>query len=271
MAEQIATYQKRDHVAIITLNRPEKRNPLSKGMRDAILEHVATAENDSDIAVVVLRGAGKTFCAGADISRDDPTREARNSDGLLSYAYYDGVVDFHLAIFSSQLPIIASVQGHALGAGLEMTMMCDLTIGTESALFGEPEIRFGSVGAAVIMPWVIGYKRARELLYMGDLIDAQTAQSYGLINRVVPDDRLEEETLRLADRLALIGRPTLVGAKRAVNHGAESAGLREALRKGVMVVSLMHVSEIERHKEFGRRAAADGIAAAIKWMHAQFD
>ncbi len=271
MAEQLATYKRRDQVAVITLNRPEKRNPLSKAMRDAILQHVGSAENDPDVAVIVLRGAGSTFCAGADMSRDDPTREARNSDGLLSYAYYDDVIDFHLALFGAQLPIIASVQGHALGAGLEMTMMCDLTIGAESALFGEPEIRFGSVGAAVIMPWVIGYKRARELLYMGDLIDARTAQSYGLINRVVPDAELERETLRLADRMAIVGRTTLIGAKRAVNHGAETAGLRDALRKGVMVVSLMHVSENERHKEFSRRASSDGIREAIKWMHSQFD
>lgn len=271
MAEAFATYETRDHVAIITLNRPEKRNPLGKPMRDAILEHVAAAADNPDICVVVLRGAGKLFCAGADMSRDDPTRAARNADGMLSYAYYDGVVDFHLAVFESELPIIASVHGYALGAGLEMTMMCDLTIATESARFGEPEIRFGSVGAAVIMPWIIGYKRARELLYMGDLIDAETAKSYGLINRIVPDDRIEEETLRLADRLALIGRTTLVGAKRAINHGAESAGLRDALRKGVMEVSLMHVSKIERHEEFARRADSDGMRAAIKWMHSQFD
>ncbi len=271
MADPITTYSKRDHVAIVTLNRPEKRNPLSKAMRDEILEHIKTAEENPDIAVVVLRGAGTIFCAGADMSRDDPTRAARNSDGMLSYAYYDDVVDFHLALFESQLPIIASVQGYALGAGLEMTMMCDLTIATESAKFGEPEIRFGSVGAAVIMPWIIGYKRARELLYMGDLIDAETAKSYGLINRVVPDDSLEEETLRLANRLALIGRTTLVGAKRAINHGAETAGLRDALRKGVMAVSLMHVSKIERHEEFARRADEDGMRAAIKWMHSQFD
>ena len=83
-------------------------------------------------------------------------------------------------------PVIACVQGHALGGGCEITMFCDITIAADNALFGEPEVRFSDVGPAIVMPWLIGYKKARELLYIGDMIDAEEAQQLGMVNRIVP-------------------------------------------------------------------------------------
>ena len=97
-------------------------------------------------------------------------------------------------------PVIASVQGHCLGGGCELVMMCDLTIAADDALFGEPEIRFSNVGPALVMPFIIGLKRARELLFFGDPIDAQTALQYGMVNRVVPRAELAAATLKYARR-----------------------------------------------------------------------
>jgi hypothetical protein len=118
-------------------------------------------------------------------------------------------------------PVIAAVQGHVLGGGCELVMLCDLTIAADNATFGEPEVRFSSVGPAIVMPMIIGYKKARELLYFGDQIDAQTALSLGMINRVVPLTELPEASLRYAKRLSLISPEALYATKRAVNRGAE--------------------------------------------------
>jgi enoyl-CoA hydratase/carnithine racemase len=121
-------------------------------------------------------------------------------------------------------PVIASVQGHVMGGGCELVMLCDLTIAADNATFGEPEVRFSSVGPAIVMPMIIGYKRARELLYFGDTIDAKSALALGMVNRVVPLAELRAASLRYAKRLSLISPEALYATKRAVNRGADAAG-----------------------------------------------
>ncbi len=265
----LALYELDGAVAIITMNRPEKRNALSVELKQALITRFHKAEADDDVAVVVLRGAGKTFCAGADIS-PSPEKEARKGNGLKTYAHHAKTLDFHLTPWALAKPVIASVQGHAMGAGCELAMMCDLTIAADNAIFGEPEIRFASVGSAVIMPWIIGHKRSRELLYLGDTIPADQAMSIGMINRVVPEAELETETLRYAQRLALVGRQSLSAAKHAINQGIEAQGFRNALKAGVLTVGLLHTSKIESDERFYEKAEAEGAAAAFKWRNAQF-
>jgi enoyl-CoA hydratase/carnithine racemase len=125
-------------------------------------------------------------------------------------------------------PVIASVQGHVMGGGCELVMLCDLTIAADNATFGEPEVRFSSVGPAIVMPMIIGYKRARELLYFGDTIDAKSALALGMVNRVVPLAELRAASLRYAKRLSLISPEAPYATKRAVNRGADAAGFRTA-------------------------------------------
>lgn len=269
MAEELALYEVDGAVAVITMNRPDKRNALSVELKQALIERFHEAEADDVVAVVVLRGAGKSFCAGADIS-PSPDKEARKGDGLKTYAHHLKTLDFHLTPWALTKPVIASVQGHAMGAGCELAMMCDLTIAADSAVLGEPEIRFASVGSAVIMPWIVGHKRARELLYLGDTISAEKAERIGMINKVVPEADLESETMRYAKRLALVGRESLVAAKHAVNRGIEAQGFRNALNAGVATVGLLHTSKIESDERFYEKAGAEGPAAAFKWRNAQF-
>src|SRR5207245_5093423 len=134
-------------------------------------------------------------------------------------------------------PVTAAVQGNCLGVGCELVMMCDLTIAADDALFGEPEIRFSNVGPALVMPFIVGLKRARELLYLGDPIDAQTALAYGMVNRVVPRAELLTATLKFARRMALIAPEALAGTKLAINRGADAAGFRNAIRAGLDVLA----------------------------------
>ena len=270
MTEAPALYDVDGNVAIITLNRPEKRNAFDAGLKDALIDLLRRAEDDDAVAVVVLRGAGKSFCAGADLS-PNPDRAKRAGNGLQSYLYYSQTLDFHRAVWSLRKPVIASVQGHALGLGCELAMMCDMTIAADTAKFGEPEVRFGPPGAAVVMPWIIGHKRARELLYMGDQISAETAREYGMVNRVVPAAKLEAETLKYAKRLGKIGREVLMSAKIAVNLGIEAAGFRNALDAGAAIVTLGHLTPLESQAAFRAVAERDGPAAAAKQRNAEFE
>ena len=269
MDEDVALYEIDGNVAIITMNRPDKRNALSVALKDRLVELMRRAEADDNVAVVVLRGKGRTFCAGADIS-PSPDKEKRKGDALKTHAHHRKTLMFHLTPWELAKPVIASVQGHAMGAGCEFAMMCDMTIAADTAIFGEPEIRFASIGSAVIMPWIIGPKRARQLLYLGDTITAARAEQIGMVNMVVPEAELEKETLRFAHRLALIGCEALSAMKMAVNRGIEAQGFRNALEDGCATVALIHTSKVEADRLFYERVNAEGAAAAFKWRNAQF-
>ena len=167
-------------------------------------------------------------------------------------------------------PVIASVQGHVLGGGCELVMLCDLTIAADNATFGEPEVRFSSVGPAIVMPLIIGYKKARELLYFGDTIDAQTALALGMINRVVPLADLPEASLRWAKRLSLISPEALFAAKRAINRGADATGFRTALYAGLDVVGPLYATATEFGGKFRDIVAREGVPAAVRWRAEQF-
>jgi enoyl-CoA hydratase/carnithine racemase len=166
--------------------------------------------------------------------------------------------------------VIASVQGHALGGGCEIAMLCDLTIAADNAVFGEPEIRFSDVGPAVVMPYIIGLKKARELLYFGDTIDAETALRLGMVNRVVPLTALREVTLKYARRLALIAPEALYAAKLAVNRGADAAGFHNAMNAGLDIVAPLYAARTEVGERFNEITRKDGLGAALKWRAAQF-
>jgi len=269
MQDDVALYDTEGPVAIVTMNRPQKRNALSSELKARLVELLKKAEADENIAVVILRGNGKSFCAGADIS-PNPAKAEYQGDALKTHAHHSKTLDFHMTPWLLRKPIIASVQGHAMGAGCEFAMMCDITIAADSAIFGEPEIRFASIGSAVIMPWIIGHKRARELLYLGDTITAARAEQIGMINIVVPEAELENRTIKYAHRLALIGRETLSAAKMAINRGIEAQGFQDGMKSGVATVAMIHTSDIEADKNFYDKVSEKGPAEAFRWRNAQF-
>jgi enoyl-CoA hydratase len=185
----------------LTLNRPSKLNAISAELRGALADAITEATADERVRVIVIAGAGRAFCAGYDLSEAAPAtawdwREVLARD-----------VAATLAVWSCPKPVIAQVHGYALAGGLELAMACDLIVAADDARLGEPEIRFGSAPVTLLMPFVIGQKRTRELLMTGDLIDAPEAERIGLVNRVVPADRLAAEV----DALSLIHKshPTI--------------------------------------------------------------
>jgi enoyl-CoA hydratase/carnithine racemase len=265
----LVTYAVEGRVSVVSLNRPDKLNAISGELKRALVERLREADADVVTSVVILRAEGRSFCAGYDIS-PNPARAARRHNALAWHESLSDDVALEMTPWDMKKPVIASVQGHCLGGGCELAMLCDLTIAADDAVFGEPEIRFSNVGPALVMPFVIGLKRARELLYLGDTIDAHTALAYGMVNRVVPRRELAEVTLTFARRLALISPESLAGTKLAINRGADAAGLRNAIRAGLDVVAPLYAARTEVGMKFDEIREKEGLGAALRWRAAQF-
>ncbi|MDP6604737.1 MAG: enoyl-CoA hydratase/isomerase family protein [Dehalococcoidia bacterium] len=211
-------YEASDGVARITLNRPVVLNALNKNVQRLLYVALERAEDD-DVQVVILGGAGRAFCAGGD---------------LYSSLYPDdepapGGTEVQLKIWSFPKPVIAAVRGHAVGQGCELAGVCDITIAAEDAKFGEIQIRHGFGPPTLITPFLVGMKQAKEIMMLGEMFDAREAQRLGLVNRVVPSDRLDEEAEAMARKLASLPQDTVRMNKALVNRAYDLAGFREAL------------------------------------------
>jgi enoyl-CoA hydratase/carnithine racemase len=270
MTEPLALYRTDEKVGVVTMNRPEKLNALSPELKAALWQALKDADADPDTTVVLLRGAGRSFCVGYDIGNPDPAKSGWRSDPLKWHEHLHESLQFECAPWNMKKPIIAQVQGHALGGGCELAMMCDMTVAAEDAKFGEPEIRFSAIGPAMVMPWFIGLKKARELLYFGDMIDAPAALALGMINRVVPPAELDTVAMKFAKRLTLISPEALYYAKASINRGAEVAGLHDALKAGVDVLAPIYAAQTEMGRRFKEITAEQGLGAALKWRGNQF-
>src|SRR5262245_61304758 len=269
MTTSIVTYRTDGRVGIVTLNRPDKLNAISPELKKALIDTLLEADRDPSTSVVVLRAEGRSFGAGYDIS-PNPARAARRGNALAWHESLTDDVRLEMTPWDMRKPVIASVQGHCLGGSCELVMMCDITIAADDALFGEPEIRFSNVGPALIMPFIVGLKRARELLYLGDPIDAKTALAWGMVNRVVPRAELQAATMKFARRMALMAPESLMATKLAINRGADAAGFRNAIRAGLDVLAPLYAATTEVGKKFDEIREKEGLGAALRWRAAQF-
>lgn len=269
MAAETVLYAADGKVGIVTLNRPDKLNALTMDMRLALARELTRADEDASTSVIVLRAEGRSFCVGFDVGGGQP--QPWRHDALKYHERLSTSFRCLITPWTLRKPVIASVQGHALGGGCELAMFCDLTIAAEDAQFGEPEVMFSQVGPAVLMPFIIGHKRARELIYFGDRIDARRALEIGMINRVVPPNELAAATMTYARRLALIAPEALAAAKLAVNRGLEASGFRNALNAGLDVLAPLYAATTEVGRQFDEIKAKQGLKAALAWRKKQFE
>jgi len=203
----------------ITMNRPQKLNAMNAELVDALVAALDDAERDDAVAVIVMAGAGRAFSAGADISkrqgaeRPPPREVIRNGNRTLG---------LYRRLLESDTPLIAEVQGYALGGGCNLCVSCDLVVAAENAIFGYPELKVGLAATAVAPPIVhqIGYKAAFELLTLCENVPAERALALGMINRVVPDDRLTRSAMEMAERLAGFDHDALWMTKQTIRRAA---------------------------------------------------
>jgi Enoyl-CoA hydratase/isomerase len=162
LADPVILYDVDDKIGIVTLNRPDKLNAISAELQHQLEDAFADADADPATSVVLLRAAGRSFCAGYDIGAKEPGHDDWRSDPLKAHEHLKVQLDFEMTPWAMKKPVIASVQGHVMGGGCELVMLCDLTIAADNAVFGESEVRFSSVGPAIVMPAIIGYKKDRR-------------------------------------------------------------------------------------------------------------
>jgi enoyl-CoA hydratase/carnithine racemase len=211
-------YEKADRVAWITLNRPEAMNAQSDGLRMELVDALEKASEDEDVFVVVITGAGdKAFSAGADVAQ----YVTRVPSYVVSQKYV--LRPFEL-IRNMTKPVVACVNGLALGAGCELMISCDIIIAADDVRIGQTEVRVGLIpggGGTQVLPRIVGEKKAKELIFTGRMIAAQEAMDLGIINQVVPREQLREATQNLVNEL-LRNSPAIIGlAKIAINRSLE--------------------------------------------------
>jgi enoyl-CoA hydratase/carnithine racemase len=207
----MTTFEILDRVARITLNYPEKRNALSRAMLASLKERLDQAANDTHVKVVILRAAGPVFSAGHDL------RELAAGSETEHRALFASCTEVMETIRLMTKPVIAEVHGLATAAGCQLVASCDLVVASESASFATPGVKIGlfCTTPAVALSRAIGPKKAMEMLLTGSPISASDAERVGLVNRVVPAERLEEETLALARQIVTAAASTLAIGKRA--------------------------------------------------------
>jgi len=225
MTYQFILFEKIDKVGVITLNRPEVLNALGEQLIDELGAALNVCENDGDIHCMVLMGSEKAFAAGADI------KEVQAK--IYSEAYLeDFITKGWEQVSTCRKPIIAAVSGHALGGGCEIAMMCDMIIAAESATFRQPEVKIGTLpgaGGTQRLPRAIGKSKAMDLCLTGRAMEAQEAERSGLVARVVPDNKLKEEALAMAHKIASYSLPVVMMIKESVNRAFETP-LSEGLK-----------------------------------------
>src|SRR5712691_5252429 len=221
----------KDGVAVLTMNRPDRLNALSGEMLDMMLEALPRLADDPNVGCIVLTGAGRGFCAGGDVKAMAEGREM-SGDTLEERAQgLRGKMETSRWLHEMPKPTLAMVRGAAAGAGLSLALACDLRVAADSARFATAFARVGysgDFGGSWFLTQLVGTAKARELYFTADIMDAQQALALGIVNRVVPDVRLEDETMALAARLARGPRIAYRYMKRNFN-AAESGTLKDLL------------------------------------------
>jgi len=249
-----------ERIRRITLNRPEKRNALSNGLRSEIFAALQAADIDDSISVTILRGAGPCFSAGYDLGSD--TRQNQpfyTAPGLGNWPRH--VVDGGFLIWDLAKPVIAQVHGHCLAGGSELAASCDLVYVADDAKIGYPAVRSISPPDNQFYPWVVGMRKAMELMLTGDTMSGAEAAAQGFANKSFPLDRLEASVLDMASRVAKIPSDLQQINKRAVHRQMDAMGMRQGIRAGTEMQALAMATETT--KAFIAQIQGKGLTTAL--------
>ncbi|MBI3737060.1 enoyl-CoA hydratase/isomerase family protein [Candidatus Sumerlaeota bacterium] len=249
-------YEVADHIATLTLNLPDRRNPLGGPMIGDIIEAVGRFDDDSKARVLIVTGAGKAFCSGGDLKMIGEWQGAdKGSDGMRTNdpiaqreRYRRGIQQIPRAFAELDKPVIAAVNGAAIGAGNDLCLMADIRIASDQAKFGETFCKIGLApgdGGAYLLTRLVGIEKACELIFTGDIIDAQEALRIGMVSRVVPHEELMPTAVALAKKIAANPTQALKMAKFAIYRGLNQT-LDESLEMMALMQAMLHGTEDHR-------------------------
>lgn len=244
MSDPIVLLDIKDRIATVTLNDPDRRNPITgNNMIESMLETFDKVQNDPDVSVMILTGAGSAFCAGGDIKAMHSKTDQFGLPPLdVAESYINGIQRIPLALYNMDVPTIAAVNGAAVGAGCDLTMMCDMRIASERAKFGEVFINLGIIpgdAGSWFLIRRIGYQKAAELTFSARMIDAAEALEMEMVLEVVPHDQLMDRAYEKAAVIAAKPPRTVRTAKRLLRN-AERMDLPDFLNTAAAFQALMH-------------------------------
>jgi enoyl-CoA hydratase/carnithine racemase len=270
MAERFATIavEKIGPIARLTLARPERANALNAAMLTEIGTALDAIENDAGVRALIVTGAGSAFSSGFDL-KEQMERRPAGVDAWRPLLRKD--FDTIMRFWHFPLPTIAAVRGPCLAGACELALACDITVASEDAFFGEPELKFGAGIVALILPWVVGPKIAKEIILLGeDRIPAARAREIGMVNRVVASAELEETALAIANHIAAVDPNLVKETKRAINRAFEAQNMLEALEEGLAIDLAIEGAGSPDKAQFMEIARREGLKAALAWRDARF-
>ena len=270
MVFQNIIYERRDSIAFVTLNRPDKLNALNADLMAEFRETLEVVEADPEVRVAIVTGAGRAFSAGFDIQRAPGSPDPLSGPPDAWRTHLLGLVDIFMMVWNLGKPVIAAVNGYALGGACELVQVCDVKIASDRAVLGEPEIRAGFGPPLLITPYSVNLANAKELLLTGDTVDAYEAARIGLVNRVVPHDDLMAECERVARKMCLLPQLGVKLTKQAANRALESMGFLDAVKTNVELMTIFDTSTSPEQEEFNAISAEKGLRAALNWRDARF-
>jgi enoyl-CoA hydratase len=249
MSYEFVLAERKGRVGVVTLNRPKQLNALNAKLMQELAQALYAFDADAEVGAIVLTGSDKAFAAGADIA------------AMKDYSYMDAYMSDYITrdwehVRRIRKPVIAAVAGYALGGGCEVAMMCDIVIAADNARFGQPEVNLGIMpgsGGTQRLPRAVGKAKAMDMCLTGRNMDAQEAERAGLVSRVVPLDKLMEETMKVADKIAASSLPVVMMIKESVNRAFETS-----LTEGVLFERRLF------HSQFALEDQKEGMAAFVE-------
>lgn len=259
-------YDVRESIATVTFDRAKKLNSISARMSEEILDGLDEAERDPNVKVVLLTGAGDNFSSGADIKEAVEMYPSMGEEPSETYReHYEHYLNVSLKIWDCKKPVIAVVDGYALGAAADWVFSADVAIASDRATIGEPEILLGEAPPTLMMPWIIGIRKSKELLLTGDLVDAQEAYRLGMFNKVVPPEDLMEEAFTMAKKMARVSPSALKITKQTINKIYEMMNIKESLDYNVeSAISMFFLNRESDHAKTLEEINRIGLSTYLK-------
>ncbi len=258
--DETILYEVDERVATVTLNRPEKLNAITPTLQRELLVALRRAADDDDVRVAIVRGAGRGFCAGYDVTSGEMVARGVPADRQQLEAVLRG----WLEIWDLPLPVIAQVHGVCLAGGTQLAAICDITIAADDARVGTPQLPLGAGYVASFWAWFVGPKKAKEVFFeTGAIVSAGEAVAMGLFNRVVPAAELDQHVIDYARAVARQPKDLLALQKLAINRTQEAQGFRQALLQGAEIDAIAHASPSVRtvNRHIGEYGLKESLAA----------
>ena len=263
-------YERKGQIAYLTLNRPEKLNAMNAGLMAEFREAMEVVETDTEVRALIITGAGRSFSSGLDIEKTSDSVEPSTSTVDAWRTHLQGLVETFMTVWNCSKPVIAAVNGYALGGACELVQVCDIKIASDRAILGEPEIRAGFGPPLLITPYSVNLAHAKELLLTGDTVDAHEAARIGLVNRVVPHDSLMAECEKVAKKICLLPQLGVKLTKESVNRAMEEMGFLLSVKHNLDLMTLFDTSAGPEQEEFNSIREEKGLRAALDWRDARF-